>query len=116
MSYMKYLREDQWDRIAGRLPGFSGTVGRPVEDNRRFVEGVIWVGRNGGSWRSLPAEYGKWGSVHKRFKRWADKGVWQMIFNTLVAEADMEWVMIDSTIVRAHQHAAGAKKSLKTRL
>ena len=74
MSYMKYLREDQWDRIAGRLPGFSGTVGRPVEDNRRFVEGVIWVGRNGGRWRSLPAEYGKWGSVHKRFKRLADKG------------------------------------------
>ena len=60
MSYMKYLRDDQWDRIAGSLPGFSGTVGRPVEDNRRFVEGVIWVGRNGGRWRSLPRDYGKW--------------------------------------------------------
>jgi putative transposase len=80
------------------------------------VEGVIWVGQNGGRWRSLPANYGKWGRVHKRFTRWADKGVWQMIFNTLVAEADMEWVMIDSTIVRAHPHAAGAKKVSKPRL
>jgi transposase len=114
MFYAKHLREDQFERIECVLPGFSGTVGRPVDDNRRFVEGVIWVGRNGGRWRSLPGEYGKWGSVHKRFKRWADKGVWQMIFNTLVEDADMEWVMIDSTIVRAHQHAAGAKKGPKT--
>ena len=75
---------------------------------------MIWVGRNGGRWRSLPAEYGKWGSVHKRFKRWADKGVWQMVFNKLVEDADMEWVMIDATIIRAHQHASGAKKGSKT--
>lgn len=115
MSYIKHLREDQFKRIESALPGFSGCVGRPVDDNRRFVEGVIWIGRNGGRWRSLPREYGKWSSVHKRFKRWADKGVWQMISNTLVNDADMEWVMIDSTIVRAHQHAAGAKKGLKTK-
>ena len=68
----------------------------------------------GARWRSLPREYGKWGSAHKRFKRWADKGVWQMVFNTLVEDADMEWVMIDATIIRAHQHAAGAKKGSKT--
>ena len=115
MSYTKHLREDQFERIEAVLPGFSGTVGRPVDDNRRFLEGVIWIGRNGGRWRSLPPEYGKWSSVHKRFKRWADKGIWQMIFNTLAKDADMEWVMIDSTIIRAHQHAAGAKKRLKSR-
>lgn len=116
MTYAKHLREDQWERISGSLPGKEGDVGVTAHDNRRFVEGVIWVGRNGGRWRSLPQEYGKWSSVHKRFKRWADKGIWQMIFNTLAKDADMEWVMIDSTIVRAHQHAAGAKKGLKIKL
>ena len=74
MAYTKHLREDQFERIEAVLPGFSGAVGRPVDDNRRFVEGVIWVGRKGGPWRSLPPEHGKWSSVHKRFKRWADKG------------------------------------------
>ena len=113
MPYTKHLREDQFNRIAPAFPGYTGRVGRPVQDNRRFVEAVVWMGRNGGRWRSLPLEYGKWSSVHKRFKRWADAGVWQMIFNTLVEDADMEWVMIDSTIVRAHPPAAGAKKGIK---
>lgn len=115
MTYGVHLREDQWERIKESLPGKEGDVGVTAQDNRRFVEGVIWVGRNGGRWRSLPPEYGKWGSVHKRFKRWADKGIWQMIFNMLVEDADMEWVMIDATIIRAHQHAAGAKKGVKIR-
>ena len=114
MNYQTYLREDQWARIKHGLPGDSGSVGRPVEDNRRFVEAVIWVGRNGGRWRSLPEAYGKWSAVHKRFKRWSDKGIWQMIFNELAMSADTEWVMIDSTIVRAHQHAAGARKQRMT--
>lgn len=115
MSYNKYLREDQWERIRDFLPGHEGGVGRPVQDNRKFIEGVIWVGRNGGRWRSVPSEYGKWSSIHKRFKRWSDAGIWQVIFNTLVEAADMEWVMIDSTIVRAHQHSAGAKGGSKIR-
>jgi transposase len=115
MSYDHHLRSDQWSRIEPALPGKSGDPGRTGEDNRRFIEGVIWVGRNGGRWRSLPAVYGKWSTVHKRFKRWADKGVWQMIFNTLAQDADLEWVMIDSTIIRAHQHAAGAKGGRKIR-
>jgi transposase len=115
MIYHKHLREDQCERIKGSLPGKEGDRGRTGEDNRRFVEGVIWVGKNGGKWRSVPENYGKWSNLHKRFKRWADKGIWQMIFNTLVEDADMEWVMIDSTIVRAHQHAAGAKGGRKIR-
>ena len=110
MLYTKHLREDQWVRICDALPGRQGGVGRPVLDNRRFVEGVIWVGKNGGRWRCLPREYGRWNSLHKRFKRWADKGIFQMIFNTLAEDADMEWVMIDATIIRAHQCAAGAQK------
>lgn len=109
MSYTKHLREDQWDKIKGALPGKRGDPGRSGIDNRRFVEAVIWIGKNGAKWRALPPVYGQWFSVHKRFKRWADKGVWQMIFNTLAASADTEWLMLDSTIIRAHQCAAGAK-------
>lgn len=79
-------------------------------DNRKFIDAVIWIARNGAAWRALPEAYGKWSSVHKRFIRWSKAGVWKMIFNTLAADADTEWIMIDSTIVRAHQHAAGARK------
>ena len=75
--------------------------------------GVMWVGRNGARWRAIPAEYGNWNTIHRRFRRWSRKGVWQIIFNTLAVSADTEWLMIDSTIVRAHQHAAGAKGGSK---
>jgi transposase len=74
MSYTKHLRDDQWDLIEGFLPGKAGDPGRSGEDNRRFVEAVIWIGKNGAKWRALPAVYGRWYSIHKRFKRWADKG------------------------------------------
>lgn len=110
------LREDQWVRIKDSLPGKVGDRGRSGEDNRRFVEAVLWVGRNGGHWRSLPSELGHWNSVFQRFRRWAKNGIWQMIFNTLAVDADTEWLMIDSTIVRAHQHAAGAKGGKNIRL
>ena len=113
MSYTKHLREDQWMLIQDALPGKPGDPGRSGEDNRRFVEAVVWMGQNGAKWRALPREYGHWFSVHKRFKRWSDKGVWQMIFNTLTVCADTEWLMIDSTIIRAHQCAAGAKGGKK---
>ena len=109
------LREDQWERIKDALPGKKGDPGRSGEDNRRFVEAVMWIGRNGARWRALPAEYGNWNSTFRRFRRWAKQGVWQMIFNTLAASADTEWLMIDATIVRAHQHAAGAKGGDRTR-
>ncbi len=116
MSYKKHLREDQWDRIKDFLPGKKGDRGRNAQDNRRFIEAVIWMGRNGARWRSLPSEYGHWSSVHKRFKRWSDKGIWQVIFNTLVESADLEWIMIDATIIRAHQHSSGAKGGSLIRL
>ena len=76
----------------------------------------MWIAKTGAPWRDLPPEYGKWSSVHKRFMRWAKNGVWQMIFNTLAVDSDTEWLMIDSTIVRAHQHAAGAKGGSRVRL
>lgn len=76
----------------------------------------MWIAKTGAPWRDLPPEYGKWSNVHKRFMRWARNGIWQMIFNTLAVDADTEWLMIDSTIVRAHQHAAGAKGGSKAKL
>jgi transposase len=110
MSKHQGLRDDQWDRIKDSLPGKEGDRGRTAKDTRLFIDGVMWLGQNGARWRALPERYGKWYSVAKRFLRWSRAGVWQMIFNTLAANADTEWLMIDSTIVRAHQHAAGARK------
>lgn len=107
------LRDDQWEAIKDSLPGKEGDSGRKAEDNRRFIRAVMWIARTGAPWRALPAEYGKWATVHKRFIRWSKAGVWQMIFNTLAVNADVEWIMMDSTMIRAHQHAAGARKKYR---
>ena len=115
MSVLCGLRNDQWEKIKETLPGKPGDPGRSGEDNRKFIEAVMWIARNGARWRSLPSEYGKWFTVHKRFMRWSKNGIWQTIFNTLAVDADTEWLMIDSSIVRAHQHAAGAKGGKKTK-
>lgn len=108
------LREDQWDRIKNYLPGKKEDAGCTALDNRRFIEAVMWISKTGAPWRDLPAEYGKWSNVHKRFSRWSQKGVWQAIFNTLASDADTEWLMLDSTIVRVHQYACGAKGGKKS--
>ena len=107
------LRDDQWDVIKDSLPGKIGDRGRSGEDNRAFIRAVMWIGRTGATWRALPPEYGKWSTIHKRFMRWAKAGIWQMIFNSLAIDQDNEWIMLDSTIIRAHQHAAGAKKKYR---
>jgi len=112
---MSILNDSQWNKIKDILPGKQSDPGRTGTDNRRFVEAIMWVGRNGARWRALPAQYGNWNSVHRRFRRWSKKGIWQMLFNTLAVSADTEWLMIDSTIIRAHQHAAGAKGGSKTK-
>ena len=106
------LRDDQWDRIKDFLPGREGSVGVTAADNRLFVEAVLYRYRAGIPWRDLPERFGDWKNVHQRFSRWAKSGVWQRVFQLLAAEADNEYAMIDSTIVRAHQHSAGAKKNL----
>lgn len=110
MSYVRRLSEAQWRRIRRYIPGEHGGMGRPAEDNRRFVEAVIWMTRSGGRWRDLPPEYGKWSSVHKRFLRWSRMGIWEEILNVLAKQADEGHVMIDSSIVRAHQDASGGEK------
>jgi transposase len=110
------LSASQWRKIEGFLPGRPGTVGVTAKDNRNFVDGVLWVLRSGAHWKDLPAKYGNWKSAHKRFTRWARAGIWERIFQTLPADPDNTYVMIDSTVVRAHQQAVCGKGGAKTRL
>ncbi len=110
-----HLNDEQWARIAPDLPGKKGDPGRSAENNRLFVEAVLWIARTGAPWRDLPDEFGKWYSNYTRFWRWAGKGVWENLFNTLAGDPDFEYVMIDGTIVRVHQHGAGARGGLSIR-
>src|SRR6201986_5449865 len=104
------LRDDQWDRIKHLLPGQPGWVGVTAADNRLFVEAVLYRYRAGIPWRDMPEGFGGWNNVHRRFSLWAKSGVWKRVFQHLAADADNEYAMIDSTIVRAHQHSTGAQK------
>jgi transposase len=104
------LRDDQWDRIKDILPGREGHVGGTAPDNRLFVEAVLYRFRTGIPWRDLPERFGHWNSVWRRFDRWAARGVWAKVMAELRDE-DLEWLILDSTTVRAHPAAAGAKKS-----
>ena len=104
------LRDDQWARIQHLLPGSVGWVGVTARDNRLFVEAVLYRYRAGIPWRDLPERFGDPIKVHTRFSRWAKNGVWERVFTHLAADADNEYAMIDSTIVRAHQHSAGTLK------
>ena len=109
------LRDDQYRRIEGMLAGKPGDVGVSARDNRLFVEAVLWIARTGSPWRDLPKSFGPWNSAYKRFSRWSDRGVWHRVFAELAKDADFEEVFLDSTIVRAHQHAAGAVKKTATK-
>ena len=108
------LRDDQWDRIKDTLPGRAGSVGVTAADNRRFVDAVLYRYRTGIPWRDLPETLGDWNDTHRRFSRWAARGVWEKLVTLLAADADNEYAMIDATIVRAHRHSAGAKKKPAT--
>jgi len=104
------LRDDQWERIEPLLPGRKQSVGVTARDNRLFVEAVLYRYRAGIPWRDLPERYGDWKNIHRRHSRWCKTGVWRAVFQALAEDQDNEYVMIDATIVRAHQHAAGALK------
>jgi transposase len=106
------LRDDQWDRIKDVLPGREGCVGVTAKDNRLFIEAVLYRYRAGIPWRNLPERFGDFRVIHTRHTRWSKTGVWQKVFEILAADADNEYAMIDSTIVRAHQHSAGAQKKI----
>ena len=106
----KLLRDDQWERIQDLLPGKVGDPGVKGKDNRLFVEAVLWIARTGSPWRDLDPALGNWHTTYTRFSRWGKSGVWQRVIEAVSKDRDLEALFIDSTVVRAHQHAAGAKK------
>lgn len=110
------LTDAQWERIASLVPGKPGDPGRHGENNRRFVDAILWLGRTGVPWRDLPAEFGDWNAVFRRFSRWGKSGVWSRILEHVSEDPDLESVIIDATIVRAHQHSAGGKGGPRLKL
>lgn len=116
MTKRHELTDTQWEKIKPLLPPEKPKTGRTNHDHRTLLNGMIWRAKTGTPWRDLPERYGKWKTVYSRWLRWRDAGVWQRVWEALQQEADhngeVAWEIhfIDSTIVRAHQHAAGAKK------
>jgi transposase len=110
------LSEDQWLKIRELLPGKATDPGRTGSDNRTFVNGVLWILRSGARWQDLPERYGKWKTIHKRFTRWAKAGAWERMFEVLTRDRDNLYLMIDSSLVKAHQQAATGKGGDRTRL
>lgn len=106
----KVLTDARWKKIEQLLPGKASDPGCTAKDNRLFVEAVLWIARTGSPWRDLPTELGNWHTTYVRFARWRNTGVWDRVAQALAGDAELERVFIDSTIVRAHQHAAGAQK------
>lgn len=106
----KLLRDDQWEKVYDLLPGKASDPRATAQDNRLFLEAVLWIMRTGSPWRDLPSEFGNWHTTYTRFKRWGKFGVWKRISDAVSSDSDLEMLMIDSTAVRAHQHAAGAQK------
>ena len=104
------LRDDQWERIKEHLPGKATDRGVTAKDNRRFLEAVLWINRTGSPWRDLPEEFGHWHRVYVRYNRWSKRGHWARIFEILSMDKDVEYLMVDGSIARVHQHGAPEKK------
>jgi transposase len=115
------LTDAQWERLAGLLPPTQPPRGRPNLDHRHVLNGMLWILKTGAPWRDLPERYGPWQTVYSRFRRWQQAGIWDRILADRQAAGagagDLDWSLhfVDGTVVRAHQHAAGAKKGAVTR-
>jgi transposase len=113
------LTDEQWEKLRPLLPPQKPNIGRPAHDHRRILNGILWILRTGAPWRDLPERYGPRGTVSSRFYRWQQAGIWQDILQALQQQGDADGLVdwekhsVDSTIIRAHQHAAGAKGGIK---
>ena len=110
----KLLTNGMWFRLAPLLPAERGRQGPVRKNNRMMVEGMLWKLRTGAPWRDLPGDFGPWESVYTRFSRWCKSGVWRKVLAELKRDGDQdcEWLMIDSSPIKVHQHAHGAKKNV----
>jgi transposase len=110
------LTDQQWERLKPLLPPQKPARGHAAHDHRTIIDGILWIDRTGAPWRDLPERYGPWQTVASRFYRWRRAGIWQRILEVLQAEGAVDWEQhyVDSPIVRAHQHTAGAKGGIRT--
>ena len=109
------LTDAQWAKMEPLCLGKPGDPGRSGKDNRRFVEAVLWIVRTGSPWRDLPPSFGHWNSVFTRFRDWVKAGVFQRLFDACSDEPDLEYAMVDATLVKVHRHGQGAKGGLRAK-
>jgi transposase len=110
------LTDEQWQKILPILKTFPEIRLGAGRDCRRFIEAVLWITRSGAQWRLLPKHYGKWNSVYKRFANWSQADIFEKLFEQMSKDRDLEYLLIDSTIVRAHASSAGAPKNTESKL
>ena len=112
------MSDEEWVFFEAFILAIRGRGGRPASNHRRVLDGVFWIARTGAQWRDLPEEFGKWSSVYRQFRRWTLAGLWELILESLndSGAAPPQVQMIDSTIIRAHHLAAGAKGGLKKKV
>lgn len=112
------MSDEEWKIFEPFVVANGPRRGRPAGDHRRVLDGVFWITRTGAAWRDLPEYFGKFGSVHRQFRRWSLSGLWDVILEAVndSGEGQDSVQMIDSTIIRAHQHSAGAKKKVRTKV
>jgi transposase len=103
------IKDADWERIKHLLPGPPGQHGKVAKNHRLVIDAILWISKTGAPWRDLPEDFGNWNGAWRRFDRWAKKGAWRRVFEVL-QDPDLEWIILDSTVIRAHPHAAGAKK------
>ena len=109
------LSDEQWQKMLPILRSHPNAYVGQEYECRRFLSAVLWMARSGAQWRLLPKEYGYWNTVYRRFARWSEQGIFEQLLQELASDADLEHLLIDSTIIRAHPCAAGARKKAATK-